>query len=110
MEIIGGNPLKIRCTQSEEITVVVKKSIGIHQFVNYSLDGGPSPGPIEKGSPVKFIVDKKRKLGVLINYAETSGGSFEVEVTGSAGGSAAFADDQANGEHFDLFVFTFTVA
>lgn len=110
MEIIDGNPLAIRCQPNEEVTVVVNKSVGIHQFVNYSLDGGPSPGPIEKSTPVKFTVDKKRKLGVLINYAETSGGSFEMRVTGSAGGGAAFADDQANGEHFDLFVFAFTVA
>jgi len=110
MRMIEGDPLDIQCDLDEDITVVVTKSIGIHEFVNYSLDGSSSPGPVSKDTPVKFKVNKRRKLGVLINYADSSGGSFEIKATGSGGGDVPpFADDQASGEHFDQFIYTFNI-
>ncbi|HLG12984.1 MAG TPA: hypothetical protein VJH03_00450 [Blastocatellia bacterium] len=112
MKIVGGNPLRLECEAGETVTVRVLNSIKILDLVNYKWDGPDNlPGPTHKDTPISGAIDRRRTLGVQINYPEDSGGSFTMQATGDHGGDVStHQDEQADGEEFSQFFYIFTVA
>ncbi len=111
MKIIGGNQLRLQCEVGETVTVRVLNSIKILNLVNYRWDGTETPGPTDKNTPVTEKIDRRRTLGVQINYPEQSGGSFTMQATGDKGGDvSSYQDQQADDEEFSQFFYIFTVA
>jgi hypothetical protein len=106
MKMRDDNPLDLIVSEHEVITLLVVKSIGLAEFVNFSLNGTAFPGTKPKAEPCVFPVQNSGFMGVTVHYVEDSGGSFAVQATGSGGGDiAVHARKQANTEAFKTIVY-----
>ena len=110
MKINNKNPLDLQVEQDEVITVLIVRSIGLVELVNYSLNATSFPGTKPKGQPCVFPVHKSSNLGMTVHYAQNDGGSFSVQVTGDRGGDVSvFSANQATGEAFRTIGYMLTI-
>jgi hypothetical protein len=110
MTLRDGNRFEINVADDEELTVAITQSTGIADLINYSQNGGPTPGALPVGTPCKKTPGKPGNLAVTAHFVNSGGGNFTVRVTGSKGGdTSTFTHDQANGESFKTLVYTFFV-
>src|SRR5690242_15872739 len=99
MKMNNGDPLDLTVEQDEVITVVIVRSTGLVDFVNYSLNGTSFPGTKSKSEPLAIPVHRTGNLGVTLHYAENDGGSFSIQTTGDRGGDVSvFSASQAPNE------------
>ena len=94
MQFINNNPLKLRCSDPETITINVDAEKVA--AVRYSLDGATHDGtPFEvkgkskpsPGSTPPFF--PKRALVVGVMYSGDNGGEATITLTGSGGGQSS---------------------
>ena len=106
MKMRDGNPLDLIVAEHEVITLLIVKSVGLAEFVNYSLNGTAFPGTKLKSEPCVVPIQNSGFMGVTVHYVEDSGGSFAIQATGSAGGDVAVhARKQADGEAFKTIIY-----
>jgi len=110
MKMRDGNPLDLIVSEHEVITLLVVKSIGLAEFINYSLNGTAFPGTKPKNEPCVFPVQNSGFMGMTVHYVADKGGSFAVQTTGSAGGDVSvFPRNQADGEAFKTIVYRLSI-
>ena len=110
MKMNNGDPLDLTVEQDEVITILIVRSTGLVEFVNYTLNGTSFPGTKPKSEPLAFPVHRTGNLGVTLHYADDQGGSFSIQVTGDRGGDVSvFSDSQAPQEAFRAFGYMLTV-
>jgi hypothetical protein len=110
MKMNNGDTFDLIVDQDEAITVIVVRSIGLVDLVNYSLNGTAFPGTKPKSDPCSFQVHRSSVLSMTLHYADNEGGSFSIQVTGDHGGDVSVASDsQATGEAFTTVSYTFTI-
>ncbi len=76
------SPLTYSVTVGEQITIRVTQSTGVASFVNYSLDGGPTPGTFAKGDPASFPIQHTSLLGATCHFPNPTGGSCTFQIAG----------------------------
>jgi hypothetical protein len=110
MKMNQGDPFDLIVEQDEVITILVVRSIGLVEFVNYSLNGTAFPGTKPKSDPCVFQVHRSSVLSMTLHYAANAGGSFSMQVTGDRGGDVSVASDsQATDEAFTTVSYTFSI-
>jgi hypothetical protein len=101
MNMRDDNPLDLIVAQDEVITLLVVRSTGLADLVNYSLNATSFPGTKPKSEPCVFPVHRSSNLGMTVHYVGDDGGSFSVQATGDRGGDVSvFSANQATGEAF----------
>lgn len=111
MKMNNGDPFDLSIAQDEVITVLIVRSTGVVEFVNYSLNGTSFPGTKVKSEPCVFPVHRSSILAMTLHYAADDQGSFSIQVTGDRGGDVSVAsDNQAAGEVFTTVSYTFTIS
>lgn len=110
MKMNHGDPFDLIIEQDEVVTVLIVRSIGLVELVNYSLNGTAFPGTKQKSEPCVFPVHRSSVLSMTLHYAANDGGNFSIQVTGDRGGDVSVAsDNQATGEAFTTVSYTFSI-
>ena len=110
--IRNNNPLDLVGRDGEVITVETTAT-GTILNVTYSLSGmTSSSGTAESGGYFKFKLDKARgnpnTLVIFLNYSNSSGGAYEIKVTGS-GGTSRYRVSQSFSQRSEVVTYTFEV-
>jgi hypothetical protein len=112
MKIRNNNPLDLKGEKKELITLKVKSTGTVH-LVNQSLNG--SGAPMEPDTPLRFrlnpdLVEHNAYVLVLFfTFSNTSGGVYEIEVTGSKGGISNYTITQFPGQAANAIAYTFDI-
>lgn len=106
MKITNFNELDLTGVDGEDITIQVNASTN-NPVVAFSLNGSTFAGGA-------FRLDKSVrpvfKLLATTLYKTNSGGSVELQLTGSAGGDVSIHDEvQAPGEAFDVAMYRIVI-
>jgi hypothetical protein len=110
MKMKNGDPLDLIVEQDEVVTILVVRSIGLADLVNYSLNGTAFPGTKPKSDPCVFPISKNSDLAMTLHYAADEGGNFTIQVTGGGGGDVSlFPETQAKGAAFRTVGYRFTL-
>lgn len=110
MRLRDGNRFEIDVDQNELITVAITQSTGIANLVNYSKNGGSTPGTLSVTTPCSVTYSTTGNLAVTGHFTDPAGGNFTVRVSGSSGGDVStFPYNQAPDEPFKTLIYTFFV-
>jgi len=106
------SPLTYSVSVGEQITIKVTQSTGIAALVNYSLDGGPTPGTFPKGDPTGFSIQHTSLLGATCHFTDPSGGSCTFQIAGDPSEDPADDDafDRSGSVAFQTRIYTFVTS
>lgn len=110
MKMRNNNPRYLEGNNSETITVQVKAR-GTGQQVAFSHDGATG-NLLENSPPLTFTLDKNHDPSILVMvfiYTNLGNGKYEINVTGSSGGSSQYTVTQFEDEALDTVAYVFDV-
>lgn len=109
MKIRNNNPLDLEGNDGETISVKVT-AFGTNLLGNYNLDGVSAK--LNAAGSFSFTLNKAANnpslLTLFLIFTNSSGGVYQVDLSGSAGGHAQHTSNQVTGG-FGSSSFTFTI-
>lgn len=109
MKIRNNNPLDLQGKDGEQISVKVTNNPGTTFAVTYDLNGQTAPLP----QPFSFKLNKSKNPTILVLFfvfSNTSGGVYDITVTGSAGGDTShYSVAQFSNEAANAIAYTFDI-
>jgi hypothetical protein len=115
MRVLNGNPLDLRGSNGEMITVKVNSG-GTENLVSYTIDGDTDSLPTGvTHSAFNFPLDRNRRdpslLTMLFTFSGDNDGRYDITITGSGGGDTSrFTVEQLFGIPGDSITYTIDVA
>jgi hypothetical protein len=110
MKIRNNNPLDLEGQDGETITVKIAAHGTLH-LVNSNLDGVGAP--LSAGIPLTFTLSKAAHdpsvLVLFFTFTNPSGAIYDIDVTGSGGGSSHYTVIQLPGQAANAIAYTFDV-
>ena len=110
MKIRNNNPLDLEGDDKETITVTIAAK-GTTHLVNSNLDGVGAP--LSAGIPLTFTLNKAAHdpsvLVLFLTFTNPSGAVYDIDVTGSSGGSSHYIVTQIPGQAANGIAYTFDV-
>ena len=105
MKKIDGSAFNLQFADLETLKVEILNRIKVAPFANYAFNGADPVLPVATPYTRKLVktgVDADPNpsfLSARVTFAEQSGGSFRVQVTGDSGGDVSIFDyDQPDGQ------------
>jgi hypothetical protein len=106
MRVLNNNPLDLQGDNGETISVSISASNTVNSHTN-NLNGAPLAGN-------SFVLDKNVAnpyvLLIFVIFSGSSGGLYDITVTGSNGGTSQYSIHQYSGQASNAIAYSISIS